>query len=135
MGRRSIRTYSINGIKVDFVQYPYPWIGEKITEDGVTMADLKDISAMKMAAITNRGAKKDFFDLHLLFDHFSLKEIVSNYLKKYHDASVFLLYKSLSYFEEAEEDDDPEVLNNTTWDQIKDRIRAEHKAYMDELEL
>ncbi len=134
MARRSIRTYSISGVKVDFVQYPYPWIGEKVIEDGVTMADLKDISAMKMAAITNRGAKKDFFDLYLLLDHLSLKEMVNNYVKKYHNASVFLLYKSLNYFEEAEDDDNPEILNNTSWDQVKDRITADYKTYMDQLE-
>lgn len=132
--RRSIRTYAINGVKVDFVQYPYPWIGEKITFDGVTMADLRDISAMKMAAITNRGARKDFFDLYLLLEHLSLKEMVSNYTQKYHDGSEFLLYKSLNYFEEAEHDDDPEILNNTSWEQVKDRIGVEHKAYMDNLQ-
>lgn len=134
MARRSIRTYSIDGVKVDFVQYPYPWIGGKVIEDGVTMADLKDISAMKMAAITNRGAKKDFFDLYLLLDHLALREMVNNYMQKYNDASEFLLYKSLNYFEEAEEDDDPEILNNTSWDQVKDRIRTVHKTYMDKLE-
>jgi hypothetical protein len=89
---------------------------------------------MKMAAITNRGAKKDFFDLNLLLDHLSLKQMITNYQKKYADGSLFLLYKSLSYFEEAEEDDDPEILNEVSWPQVKTRIAKEHKKYMDELE-
>ncbi len=135
MARRSIRSYSINDIKVDFVEYPYPWIGEKLIIDGVIMADLKDISAMKMAAITNRGAKKDFFDLNFLLDHLSLESMVNNYSQKYHDSSEFLLYKSLNYFEEAEEDDDPDSLDNITWHQVKNRIRSEHKKYMDNLNL
>jgi predicted nucleotidyltransferase component of viral defense system len=37
---------------------------------------LHDNLAMKLSAITNRGAKKDFFDLHHLIKVFGLKEII-----------------------------------------------------------
>ncbi len=39
------------------------------------MATLEDIAAMKIIAVANRGSKKDFFDIAVLLDHFSLTEI------------------------------------------------------------
>lgn len=56
-----IKSYLINGIKVDIVNYPYPWISPLLTVDQLRLASDKDIAAMKLAAITGRGAKKDFF--------------------------------------------------------------------------
>lgn len=34
---------------------------------------------MKISAITNRGSRKDFYDLHELLKEFTLKEIFDNY--------------------------------------------------------
>ena len=52
----------VDGVKVDVVNYPYSWIDEPVIEDGVALAGIKDIAAMKLSAITNRGTRKDFVD-------------------------------------------------------------------------
>jgi hypothetical protein len=44
----------------------YKWINESVLEDSMMLASIKDIAAMKLAAITNRCSKKDFIDLALL---------------------------------------------------------------------
>ena len=124
---KNIHIYMINGIKTDIVNYRYSWIDEMVELEGVRLAGLKDIAAMKIAAITNRGSKKDFIDLHFLLDHFSMKEIMDLYLKKYPDGSAFLAYKSLSYFEDAEKQVMPKMLIPTTWNNIKKRIITEVK--------
>lgn len=54
----------LTGIKIDIVDYAYPWLNEAICIDGIQLAGLTDIAAMKLAAITGRGAKKDFIDLY-----------------------------------------------------------------------
>lgn len=51
----NIKTLLVNGIKVDFVNYSYPWIAEIVQKDNLRLADIKDIAAMKLAAITGRG--------------------------------------------------------------------------------
>ena len=54
----------VDGVKVDCVAYDmYEWIEEPVEEDGVRLAGVKDIGAMKINAVTNRGTRKDFVDL------------------------------------------------------------------------
>ena len=59
----NISIYTIEGIKVDIVNYPYPWLCPLIEHDEIRMAGIEDIAAMKLSAITGRGAKKDFVDI------------------------------------------------------------------------
>lgn len=120
---KNINIFWINGVKVDMVNYPYPWLDLPIVEDGVRLASLNDIAAMKVSAIVNRGTKKDFIDLYTLLQHFALDEILDMYSRKYSDGSLFIVMKSLTYFDDAETDPMPNVLNDTAWDTVKDFLR------------
>ena len=120
---KNINIFWINGVKVDMVNYPYPWLDLPIVEDGVRLASLNDIAAMKVSAIVNRGTKKDFIDLYTLLLHFALDEILDMYSRKYSDGSLFIVMKSLTYFDDAETDPMPNVLNDTTWETVKDFLR------------
>jgi len=123
-----IKHYIINQIKVDIVKYDrYQWLEKSVNEDQITIAGLKDIAAMKIAAITNRGTKKDFIDMFFLLKIFSIKEIVEFYQMKYPDANVFMAIISLAYFDDAEKDDMPKMLISTQWEDVKKRIIAEIK--------
>ena len=123
-----IKHYLINKVKVDLVKYDYyPWLEDVIVEDGVRLAAMKDIAAMKVAAITNRGSKKDFIDLFFLLKTFTMKEIIELYQTKYSDASIWMAVRSLAYFVDADEEDMPHMLIPTTWEEIKKRTTAEVK--------
>lgn len=128
-----IKSYLINGIKVDIVNYPYPWIGPLLSIDQVRLASDRDIGAMKLAAITGRGAKKDFFDLFFLLKRFTLRELLSFYNQKYMDGSAFMVIKSLVYFEDAEADVDPVQLIPASWSDVKSSIVHHQKEYLDNL--
>ena len=121
---KNITIFWINGVKVDMVNYPYPWLDLPIVEDGVRLASLNDIAAMKVSAIVNRGTKKDFIDLYTLLQFFKLDDILDIYSRKYSDGSLFIVLKSLTYFDDAETDPMPNVLNDTTWETVKDSIRT-----------
>ena len=45
------------------------------------------------------------------------------YSRKYSDGSLFIVMKSLTYFDDAETDPMPNVLNDTTWETVKDFLR------------
>ena len=77
----NIKIYLINGIKVDFVNYKYPWIDSTIEKDGLRLASPMDIAAMKINAIEGRGTKKDFIDMYFLLQHYTLKDILTFYAK------------------------------------------------------
>ena len=85
-----IKIYTINGIKVDFVDYGnYPWIDDVIIENGLRLASPKDIAAMKINAIEGRRTKKDFIDVYFLLQHYSLNQLLDFYAKKYPEHSIF----------------------------------------------
>lgn len=119
---KMMRFMIVDGVKVDVVNYPYDWIEEPVVEDGVVLAGIKDIAAMKISAITNRGTRKDFVDLFFLLRHYSFDEIIGFYLQKYSDAQLFTTMKSLTYFEDAEEDPMPLMLEFIEWADVKAKI-------------
>lgn len=51
--------------------------------DGIRMASLSDITAMKMDVISRRGRKKDFWDLHELLNIYSLAEMLELHKERY----------------------------------------------------
>lgn len=126
---KNINIYVINEIKVDFVNYPYPWLHEALVIDGIRMAHKEDIAAMKIAAITGRGSKKDFFDLFFLLKEYSLSEIIDLYKAKYFDASPYLAIKSLSYFDDAEIDPNPDMIQKANWEEVKLFLKKKIKEY------
>lgn len=119
---RLMRFLSVNGIKVDIVNYPYRWIDSPVSEDGIVLAGIKDIAAMKLSAITNRGTKKDFIDLYFLLQQYSLAEMFGFYETKYPDATIFSTIKSLTYFEDAEKDPMPLMISSVNWEHVKQNI-------------
>jgi len=95
------------------------------TVEGIRLASLKDLAAFKGNAIANRGAKKDFWDLHALFKVFSREDILGFCGEKYRGESVWNLEKSMVYFDDADLDPDPRDLHGRSWEQIK-RELIEH---------
>ncbi|MCH8318385.1 MAG: nucleotidyl transferase AbiEii/AbiGii toxin family protein [Bacteroidetes bacterium] len=117
----------INDVKVDILSHQYPKINRSKTLEGIKFSSLEDISAMKVNAITIRGSKKDFFDVYFLLNRFSLINILTNYQKKYPDVSLTMVYKSLIYFDDAENDLNPKVIEPIKWINVKKRIEIEVK--------
>jgi len=112
----------LRDVQLDIVQYEYPWIGPPIQERGVRLADIRDIAAMKLAAITNRGTKKDFIDLVFLLKRFSLAQMLEFYCQKFKDGEPFMVLKSLVFFEDAEDDPMPHMLQTINWSEVKHSI-------------
>ena len=127
---KMMRFLEINGIKVDIVNYPYCWIDEPVMEDGVILAGIKDIAAMKLSAITNRGSKKDFIDFFFLLQKFTLPDLIGLYEVKYPDAQIFATLKSLTYFDDAEEDPMPLMIKSLDWDSVKESIVSQVARYL-----
>ena len=125
----NIKIYILNGIKVDFVNYTYPWIDNAIEEDGIRLASDKDIAAMKINAIEGRGSKKDFIDIYFLLKHYTLQEIIDLYCRKYPENSVFRAILSLSYFDDADLQMMPTMFVDINWDSIKKYLSDVVKGY------
>jgi hypothetical protein len=122
---KNILITKINDVKVDFVNYKYLLLSECLFIENIRMLSTKDIAAMKLNAIAGRGSKKDFIDLYFLLNEFSLEEILSFYEKKYHDGSVFMVQKSLTFFEDANSQLLPKMFLDFNWETCKQKIIEE----------
>jgi len=119
---KNILICSVQGIKVDIVNYSYPILENTLISDGIRMVGLKDIAAMKMNAIAGRGSKKDFIDVYYLLQYFTLEVMIDLYLQKYSNGSEFLVRKSLTFFDDAEEEEMPLMMEDISWNRIKERV-------------
>lgn len=106
-------------IKLD-LYYTDPFIFPPTIIDGVRMADVRDVIAMKMAIIGQGGRKKDFWDLHELIGDFTIRDFINFYLnrEKYGYSEKELL-DGLKNFSIADEDFEPICLRGKHWEMIK----------------
>lgn len=125
----NIKIYTLDGIKVDFVNYTYSWIDDIVEKEDVRMASDKDIAAMKINAIEGRGSKKDFIDIYFLLKHYTLSEILDFYCRKYPENSVFRALLSLSYFDDADSQMTPVMLVDDDWNSIKNHLSDVVKGF------
>jgi hypothetical protein len=85
---------------------------------------------MKISAIAARGSKKDFIDIYYILKQISLKEIFKDYSKKYKLNNIYLLLKSLVFFNDADQQPMPVMNNKVSWDEIKKEIINKVKRFI-----
>ena len=123
----------INDIKVDVVLLPYPLIRPVDNFNGIRLASVPDIVAMKLSAVARRGVKKDFWDLAELLDVHPMNEMIDFYKEKYATHDIFHLLRALVYFDDAELQKDPDPLKKMTWKQVKKKIEIATKSYINSI--
>ena len=115
----------IENVKTDFVYFPIKPIRDTLLVDGTRLLAVEDIAAMKLNAIANRGAKKDFYDLFYLLQFFGAEKLVELFKEKFSTQDVFGLIRSMIYFEEADnEATEITVLKDKKlkWGEVKESI-------------
>jgi hypothetical protein len=112
-----------NGTKLSFIHYKPVLIGVPELLDEVTIASIKDLSAMKVEAISQRGAKRDFIDLFCIMqkNNASITDVISQYIEKYKDFNPTIIHilKSIRYFDDAEKDIMPTMKIPIQWQDVK----------------
>jgi hypothetical protein len=118
---------NIHKTKLSFIAYAYPILFPFQPFLGVNVADARDIGCMKISAIASRGTKRDFVDLYRLAQEYDLKQLLGWFKTKYSQTnySVPHILKSLSYFEEAEQDPMPHMLMPLSWEGVKQFFASE----------
>jgi len=102
--QNTILQVSVNDVKVDFVKYDYRLIEEVKSEDGIRFLGIKDIAAMKLMAIANRGDQaKDFVDVYYLLKEMTLSDMFEYYRQKYRQDDINTVKRSLIYFDDVTE--------------------------------
>lgn len=115
-------------VRFSLFLYNYPLLFPPIQFKGIDIADPKEIAAMKIAAITDRGTKKDFIDLFFIIQKgITLEKVFNFYDKKYKVLinNMYTIITSLSYFEDAKSSEMPVMLEKISWPEIETFFIAE----------
>lgn len=120
----------VNETKFSLFFYDYPLLAKLQKFLSINICDIKDIAPMKLAAISDRGAKRDFIDLYFIAaieKIFTLRQILDLYDKKFKILRQNKLHilKSLVYFEDAERDMVPKMIKAANWRQVKEFFEEE----------
>lgn len=110
-----------NNVKISFFTYKYPLMFSIKEFTGVKIADLVDIGCMKLDAIGSRGIKRDFIDLYFICKDKAnmLCDLIRYYSRKYNIKNTVHIIKSLTYFEDAEDQAMPKMLKPCNWNDVK----------------
>ncbi len=130
--RKTKRSFAgtIDELKVDIVLHQYPYLNEIEEIEGIRFVSIPDVVAMKLNAISKRGAKKDFYDLAHLLDLYSIEEMLEFFKTKYSNQEIGFVVHSMYYFEDAEKQNDPVSLKNDSWEEIKKKIKKSLDDFM-----
>lgn len=116
----------IAGCSVSFFEIDGRWIDPPVrVVEGLSLATVLEVAAMKLVAVMTRCAKKDFYDLVAIDDHgITISRMVDAAQRMYagFDAALPHLRRSLAYFDEAETDPDPVSTRGITWPEVKRRV-------------
>lgn len=114
----------LNGVKLQFLGYPYSLLAPTINWNNIRLGSVIDIACTKMQTIGMRGSKKDFIDLFFLLDKFTLTELFDAVDKKYTNVeySKSHIMKSLVYFKDAELEPMPRMHKDVKWKDVKEKI-------------
>lgn len=121
--------------KISFFHYEYNLLEETSDFQNIKISSLKDIGCMKIDAISSRGSRRDFVDLYFILKSFdmSLRKFFVFFQDKYGEENYNLVHimKSLVYFKDADEDADLKMLDQYSWQDVKDFFNRQIKNLKD----
>jgi hypothetical protein len=115
---------NIENVRLSFLEYHYDLL-QPLTfwnEGSCFLASLDDLACMKLAAVAQRGSRKDFIDIFSLVQQYKpLSELLLLYQKKYHTENIAPVLMGLVYFGDAEEEPNPPFWS-VDWQEVKHKI-------------
>lgn len=121
----------INGVLVDCIAHEYPLVQPIIENEGLRLASLLDIAAMKLNAISGNGTRiKDFIDVAYLSGRYSFNQMLESYCQKYKIQNPIIPVKAITYWEEINFNQPIKMLNNpeNLWKKVSKRLLDMQKS-------
>ncbi len=116
------------GVGISFFRLDsYPLVRPVFLVDGIRLASVEEIGAMKLAAIIARGTRKDMVDLYFILQRVSLDSLFQVAAVKYARIRSFpvMALRALSYFDDAEALPMPQMIDRTPWSKMKKFLQAQ----------
>lgn len=117
----------LNEVKVSFLYYPIPLLYPQIEFHKIKVANWRDLMAEKFKTLSQRGSKKDFYDIYFGYSigNLTISEGVTILKKRFAGTSInyYHILKSLVYFEDADKEPELILLKPVAWEVVKDFFR------------
>ena len=110
------------GVGISFFRlHLYPLVQRPLLVEGVPVATVEEIGAMKLAAIIGRGTRKDLVDLYYILQQIPIERLFEVAAVKYARVRTFAISATcaLAYFEDAEALPMPLMIDRTPWATMK----------------
>lgn len=120
-----------HGIKLDLFHLDLEIKKPAIVDNGMRLANLMDLAAMKIEAMIQRREKKDYIDLHFIFKKLDPHEC----LKHFHQVDQYCSPKSVAFalteVESAKNNQSemPKMLAAVNWEEIDNEFRIVASKY------
>ena len=127
----------VHGVKVSLFEYPYPFVEPVSSFQGASVAGVLDIAAMKLVAILQRGAKRDFVDLWAVLQHAPFRQVAHVALLRFGPTLLepIVIGKALVWFADADTQPDPRWCGTPVeWSAIKRFFRSSTPQFVLDLE-
>jgi hypothetical protein len=119
------------GVKLSFLHYPVPLKHPTVEDISVRVADWRDILAEKFKTLSQRGSRRDFYDVHACFTvrTLSVAEAIGIFKGRFAGTGINYQHvlKSLTWFGDADAEPDPRLLIRAEWAEVK-RFFESHAA-------
>lgn len=119
----------IDGVKLQFLYYPYDVLESLTSWNGIFISSLIDIACTKLITISMRGSKKDFIDLYVILQKIPLPDLLKKLDEKYKGIgyNITHILKSLVYFDDADSQPLPKMHIPLDWEEVKKTLISEVK--------
>lgn len=117
--------------KLSFFRVREPFLFPSTPCRFFSVADVRDIALMKLAAVSGRGSRKDFADLYMILQNPPSLEAYFDLLPRKYDPgrlNTYHILKSLTYFDDAEGEPMPRMLLPFDWTECKAFFVREARA-------
>lgn len=123
----------IEGVKFSLFLYEYPFIERPTAYNEINVAGVLDIAAMKVIAISQRGAKRDFVDLYFILQNIPFHKVTEHMVRRFGKKRInpIVTGKALVYFSDADSDPEPEYAGKKVkWETIKTFFKQHVKQFV-----
>ena len=113
----------IAGVKLSFLHYPVPLKHPTVEYLSAGVADWRDILAEKFKTLSQRGSRRDFYDVYACFTlrTRSVAEAIGIFKGRFAGTGINYQHvlKSLTWYKDADAEPDPRLLISADWAEVK----------------
>lgn len=123
----------IEGVQFSLFHYDYPFLDKPTQYQGINIASVLDIAAMKIIAISQLGTKRDFVDMHFILQNIPFHKVAEHTVRRFGKERInpVLIGKALAYFADADSDPEPEYTKmKVKWERIKTFFKQHVKQFV-----